>query len=334
MERFMTPLYPLVFEPVYKDYIWGGERLKTLFGRANTPTPCAESWEISDRPEGMSVVSRGPLKGVTLAALTHERAPEMFGAGNSPDRFPLLCKIIDAHSRLSVQTHPNEVSAPALGGEPKTEAWYVLQSEPGAFVYAGLHPGVGEAELRQALSDGSVENLLRKLPVKRGDVVFLPGGRVHAIGEGCLLYEVQQNSNTTYRLFDWNRAGTDGKPRELHVEQALKTVLWRDEDDALMPPGCIGKIDFYRASKIYSLLDCPWFRIQFLDVCGVFVENRAQPAAEIVFVETGTVNIESNGVALDLAPGDTALLPACLEGYVAAPLRDRAGLLRIAVALP
>ena len=222
-----SALAPLLFRPVYKDYLWGGSRIAGRFGRAGAPSPCAESWEVSCHPDGMSVVEGGPFDGRSLDSLCREFGAALVGSWcENPGRFPVIVKLIDATSRLSVQVHPSEESAARFGGDPKTEAWYFIDAEPGAAVCAGLKKGVGPRVFSDAVKEKSVPSLLRTVPAEPGKAVFIPGGTVHAICEGCLVLEVQQNSNTTYRVYDWDRTGPDGRPRELHVQRALEAISW------------------------------------------------------------------------------------------------------------
>jgi mannose-6-phosphate isomerase len=221
------------------ERVWGGRRLAELFGKPLPPgAPIGESWEVVDRPEAQSVVSQGRFAGASLNDLwTTQR--ELFGerAIDAGDRFPLLVKLLDCAQTLSVQVHPPADVAARLGGEPKTELWVVLHAPPGSCIYAGLRAGVGRAEFEQALRRGEdVSLLLHRIPVTAGDVMFLPAGRIHAIGAGCVIAEVQQSSDTTYRVYDFNRPGLDGKPRELHVEQSLKAIDWDDAEPGLLRP--------------------------------------------------------------------------------------------------
>lgn len=224
MDRFPVPL---LFRPVYKDYLWGGTRLSSRFGRAGTPDPCAESWEASAHPDGMSVVEGGPFAGRTLASLCEEFGGALLGRDVEGRKFPVLVKLIDARDRLSVQVHPNDANAARTHGEPKTEMWYFLDAPEGAVVCAGLKKGVGPRIFSDAVKQGTVASLLNAVPAVPGKALFIPGGLVHAICEGCLVLEVQQSSNTTYRVHDWDRVGKDGKPRELHVAQAMETIDWK-----------------------------------------------------------------------------------------------------------
>jgi mannose-6-phosphate isomerase len=218
---------PLFLRPFLRPLVWGGTRLAYVFGKGTADAPIAEAWELADREEGSSVVVGGPLDGASLTEVTRERGEALLGpAGVRASwngRFPVLFKLIDAADRLSVQVHPGREDLPRLPGgtEPKDEAWLILDAAPGSVIYRGLRDGLGLPALEQALALGQVEHALHSFAPARGDVVHLPPGTLHAIGAGVLLAEVQQNSDTTYRVWDWGRPGTDGKMRPLHVPEAL-----------------------------------------------------------------------------------------------------------------
>jgi len=223
----MTDLYPLRFWPILRRYLWGGRRLGSVLAKELGPgDDYAESWEICDRGPDQSVVGWGPLAEVSLHELLVERGPEILGRHHRQDRFPLLMKFLDARRTLSVQVHPNDAQAAALDPPDlgKSEAWVVLDAEPGSLIYAGLKPGVDRGNLAEAIRQGTCQDCLYQFEPAVGDCVFLPAGTVHALGEGLLVAEIQQSSDTTYRLFDWNRLGTDGKPRALHVAAALDVI--------------------------------------------------------------------------------------------------------------
>lgn len=313
----MNPLHaPLVFAPVYKDYIWGGSRIPAAYARSGAPGVCAESWEISAHPDGMSVVAAGAFANQSLgeladrfgAGLTGSRAPD-------PRRFPLLFKLIDARDRLSVQVHPNNGNAAQTGGEPKTEMWYVLDRTPGASLYAGLADGVTPDALRDALAAGSAEACLVRLPVERGQALFIPGGLVHAIGAGCLVYEVQQNSNTTYRLYDWNRTGADGKPRALHIEESFKTIDWTLRPPRMQAPvsrgGCGGNV-------WSDVVSCAFFTLRKLELAQPLAVPVDGTSFHALFVEKGRASVSAGGETAVLAAGSSALVPAGAGGYTLA----------------
>lgn len=308
MTSSATIRVPLIFRPVYRDYIWGGDRILHKYGRAAPPGIYAESWEISARPEGMSVVAAGPWAGQTLQDLIDRRPADVLGAGASAG-FPLLIKLIDARERLSVQVHPDETAAARHGGEPKTEAWYILEAQPGAQVFAGLKPGLRRRDLEDAIRQGRVEETLTALPVQAGDTVFIPGGLVHALDAGILLLEVQQNSNTTYRLYDWDRVGHDGRPRAVHVAEALRTIRWDLRESAIQPPtplpprpDCDGE----------SLIQCRQFQMERWRI-GQALDDPADGRFRAWFVVSGTLRVAGGAEEIAVPAGTTFLLPAALE---------------------
>lgn len=224
---------PLFFTHHFFTRIWGGRALSSVFHRElpDDGQPYGESWEISDRPEFTSQVKNGPLEGKSLTALWANKTSreEIFGTGYDHFvRFPLLCKILDARDTLSVQVHPPASVAPELGGESKTEAWYVAAAEKNAVIYSGWKDAYTLDQVRTALNTGRVSELIHKIRPSAGDSLFIPSGRIHALGAGLLIYEIQENSDTTYRLFDWNRTDDSGQPRELHIEQSLKSIAMDD----------------------------------------------------------------------------------------------------------
>lgn len=228
---------PLVFRPMPKERIWGGRKLEEQWGKElPAGVPVGESWEISDRPEGQSVVVEGPFAGTSLRDLMERHGEELMGRPVAPgERFPWLVKILDCRQDLSLQVHPPAEKALALDGEPKTEMWYFAEADPGAQIYVGLRSGVTREEFVRRLDDGSVAECFHRHPVRAGDAMFLPSGRAHALGAGNLVFEIQQNSDTTYRVFDWNRIGLDGKPRALHREPALESIDFSDTHSELIP---------------------------------------------------------------------------------------------------
>lgn len=230
---------PITFNPLYMERVWGGRELEREYLRQlpYPDRPIGESWEIADREDEQSIVADGPLAGSSLHELWTRHRNEIFGKG-LPDsaRFPILIKVLDARDDLSIQVHPPANLASELGGEPKTEMWFIAGCEPGAKLYVGLKHGTTRSQFQQAINEGTVEEMVHELTPSAGDSIFIPSGRLHAIGAGFLIHEIQQNSDTTYRVFDWNRVGLDGKPRDLHVAQSLASIDFDDFEPTMDEP--------------------------------------------------------------------------------------------------
>ena len=305
-------LTPLLFKPIYKDYLWGGDRLSRKYSRP-TPSRCAESWELSDHDHGMSVVESGPWSGKTLRELIESRGESLFGKNRHYSRFPLLIKLIDARDRLSVQVHPNEKTAPLTQGDPKTEMWYALDGSPGMAVYAGLAEGTTPEIFTEHLKTGDMNSVLSRHELHPGEVVFIPGGLVHAIDRGCFLLEVQQNSDTTYRLWDWGRVDAiSGKPRELHLEQAMKTVDWNNHDDPLVRPLSFEK---HGRNSETGLIANDFFIMNSYRIEEPQVFDTRQRCFDVFFMVKGNVRISWDSDFLSVDEGRTVLIPASLGEY-------------------
>jgi mannose-6-phosphate isomerase len=325
----MTPLYPLRFEPLFKRYLWGGRRLETVLGKQlGDGADYAESWEVADHHAGQSIVAAGPLAGTSLGTLVRERGRELLGRhapailGGEP-RFPLLFKYLDSQRDLSVQVHPDDAAAarlapPDLG---KTEAWVIVAAEPGSRVYAGLRAGINRQQLAEATAAGRTAECLHAFEPLVGDCIFIPAGTVHALGAGLVVAEIQQASDTTYRLFDWNRVGPDGQPRPLHIEQALAAIDYSAGPATPVVP---------QATE--------WPHVERLVACDKFVLDRwtisdgatlgGDGRMHIVTVLEGSAVLEpmgGGGVAeagddvRRLTRGQTVLLPACLPALTLSP---------------
>ena len=245
---------PITFKPLYMERVWGGRKLEHVYNRTlPDPTqPFGESWEIVDREGEQSIVDEGPLAGKSLHELWTTRREELFGAGyESHPRFPILIKVLDARDDLSIQVHPPVHLAAELGGEPKTEMWFIADCDPGAKLYVGLKRGVTKADFEQAIANGSVADCVHAVSPQPGDSIFIASGRLHAIGAGFLIHEIQQNSDTTYRVFDWNRLGLDGKPRELHVGQSLASIDFDDFEPSMDDPDgdTLAACEYFKTDK-------------------------------------------------------------------------------------
>lgn len=228
------------FKAPVKKRVWGGQNLKTLFNRdIPADEPIGESWEVCDRADDQSeMVERGQDSGAPLHELwTADNKETLFGT-NAPnsERFPILIKLLDAQAKLSLQVHPPANLADKFNGEPKTEMWYFLETAKDAAIYVGLKKGVSKEDFAQAIEDKKVADCFHVLPTETGEVMFLPSGRVHAIGEGNVILEIQQNSDTTFRVYDWDRMGTDGKPRDLHIEESMECINFNDVEPQFTQP--------------------------------------------------------------------------------------------------
>lgn len=308
----MPTLPPLTFAPILKQIRWGGRRLGDVLGKPiGDASDYAESWELVDHGDDQSVVIAPPdseVAGWTLASLVQDHAADLFGVASERTQFPLLIKFLDASDRLSVQVHPDDMLAkqfdPVENG--KTEAWVILDAEPGAVLYAGLKEGVTESELRDALAEGTVETLLHTIEVKAGDCVFIPAGTIHAIGEGVLLAEVQQASDMTFRLYDWGRLGADGEPRPLHIEESIRATDWQRGPVDPVVPDVISDGD----NRHEHLVACEFFQIDRLTTKRDLTLPTSQTARVLIGIE-GEGTLASDDVPEQkFGRGRTILIPA------------------------
>jgi mannose-6-phosphate isomerase len=304
-------LYPLTFQPIFKERIWGGRELERLYAKKiPVGKPIGEAWEISDRPGDASVIANGPLAGKNLRWLMENHARELLGDAKpaGENRFPFLIKILDAREKLSLQVHPPASKAAELKGEPKTEMWFIADAAPGAELFVGFKRGVTRAEFEKKISDGSVADCFHRIPVRAGDTMFLPSGRVHAIGDGLVIFEIQQNSDTTYRVFDWNRTGFDGKPRELHIAQSLASIDFNDFEPKLVETKFTGD-----EVKVRPLVSDPLFNVEALEMKSGASLNLKSRKLQIVAAVRGELEVQSNSASVKLSVGQFCLIPASLE---------------------
>ncbi|MSU59649.1 MAG: mannose-6-phosphate isomerase [Pedosphaera sp.] len=305
-------LYPLTFQPIFKERVWGGRNLARLFGKKLPgPQPIGESWEISDRPGDASVISNGPLAGKDLRWLMENHATELLSDARALNgRFPLLIKLLDAQEKLSLQVHPPAHKAVELRGEPKTEMWFIADAAPGAELFVGLRRGVTRAEFERKIRDGSVADCFHRVPVRAGDAMFLPSGRVHAIGAGLVIFEIQQNSDTTYRVFDWNRVGLDGQPRELHVAQSLASIDFDDFEPAAVREKLTGDAN----QQHRTLVRDPLFNVEQTSLAAGATLPLPPRQMQILACVSGTLSVTAANGKVNLSVGEFCLVPACLAG--------------------
>jgi len=299
--------YPLKFRPIYKQRIWGGQRLREVFGKELPPgEKIGESWELADLPEDKSVIANGELAGRTLRSAIEQYPKEITGDENFALPFPLLIKILDAEDVLSVQVHPDPDTCQRMGkGEPKTECWYIIAAEPGAVIYKGLKKGVTKEKFAEAIEKGTVAETLVKVLVRAGECHFLPAGTAHAIGPGLLIAEIQTPSDTTYRVFDWNRLDDAGNARELHIAEALESINFDQSSDELF------------VTTIGLLADCEYFTIN-RGHQGKGCELLLAPGKMktlIMLSGCGTI-LGTEGDIVKFRAGDCLLIPAAYKGAV------------------
>jgi mannose-6-phosphate isomerase len=309
----MSGTYPLVFEPELKEKVWGGRGLGRILGKELPPEgSIGESWEVY----GESVVANGPHAGRTVDSLREELGERLVGARLTPLAdlpFPLLFKYIDATEMLSVQVHPDDAYAREHTGYPygKTEAWYIVAAEPGARIVHGWKRPTSREEVEAAVKENRLEELLEYVPVSAGDVIHAPAGTVHALGGGIVLGELQQNSDTTYRLYDWGRMGLDGKPRELHLRESLETLNYdlteRHKTPALEAP--------HDGALRRFLVACRYFVIESLEGEGPLDMTTGGERFELLSALDGPVRLAWEDGELELERGRTALLPAALGSW-------------------
>ena len=300
------------------DRVWGGRELERVYGRTlpDATTPIGESWEIVDRDPEQSIVKEGPFAGKSLHELWTGHREEIFGEGlPDSERFPILIKILDARDDLSIQVHPPIDKADELGGEPKTEMWVIADADPDAKLYIGLKNGVTRADFEKAIAEGTVEQAVHAVSPKAGESIFIPSGRLHAIGAGLLIHEIQQNSDTTYRVFDWNRVGLDGKPRQLHVEQSLASIDFADFEPGMDTPN--GDV----------LAECAYFKTNRRTLASG--ESLANPDANR-FTLVGVVEGELTSTdGRTFVKGDYFLLPRGAE-----PVKAKGQTVALQIELP
>jgi mannose-6-phosphate isomerase len=317
-----TQLYPLKFAPIYKDKMWGGNQMEPLLNRKlpKLADPIGEAWEIVDRPDEQSIVSEGELAGMTLEELVENYGSALVGSLFQGGRFPLLVKIIDAGKRLSLQVHPDRSVCAEIGegAEPKTEMWYIMGALPNAQIMAGLKSKTTRQQVMDNLTSADIEKCLQIFPSIPGDAYFISSGTIHAIGAGNLLLEIQQSSDTTYRVSDWGRVDSNGIPRELHVEKAIKSIHFTDRTSPRIS-GVYGVAD--RNRKYPVINHCPFFIVDDLRVVDELPETTAPGKSfHMLTAINHPIKVGSSLFNTILQPGETGLIPACFGQYKITPI--------------
>jgi mannose-6-phosphate isomerase len=307
----MSELYPLKFRTIFKDKIWGGEKIKTILGKDFAPLPnCGETWEISGVEGNISEVAEGPLAGKNLKALIQEYQAELVGESvyeKYGDEFPLLVKFIDANADLSIQVHPDdELARKRHNSFGKTEMWYIFQADEGSKLISGFNQPMTQEKYLEAFNSGKLTDILNEEPVQADDVFFLPAGRVHTIGKGLLLAEIQQTSDITYRIYDFDRTDAQGNKRELHVEEALDAIDYRhyDEYKTKYEP---------KKNEPVQLAACPYFMTNRLEYTQNTERNYQGLDSFVIYVcMEGQAEIIAGGKGYTMQKGDAYLIPASI----------------------
>lgn len=318
-------LYPLIFDPILKDRIWGGTKLETDLGKANLPTrTTGESWELSAVEGDVSVVKEGVYAGKPLTELLEKNPEEILGTKVHEQfgtQFPLLFKFLDAREDLSIQVHPNdELAKKRHNSFGKTEMWYVMQADEGSRIIVGFKKKSSAEEYLNHLENKNLIEILNEVPAEKGQVFFLETGTIHAIGAGIVIAEIQQTSDITYRIYDWDRVDANGKGRELHVEQALDAMNYNTTDTQ--------KEYSREANKSNVMVDCPYFTTSYLPLDGTTDFSKDGSSFTVFICTEGQYSIAYQGVAYNYKKGDTVLIPAAMKSF---SLTGKATLLEISI---
>lgn len=306
-------MYPIKLKPAFKDYLWGGTRLRDDFGKDCDFDKIAESWELSCHKDGNSVVADGEFAGLTLAQYIEKEGKSVLGTNCEKfENFPILIKLIDAKDNLSVQVHPNNEYAQRVEGEyGKTEMWYVVDCDEGASLLYGFKHNITKEEFRERIENNTLLEVTNSVPVKKGDVFFIEAGTLHAIGKGILIAEIQQNSNTTYRIYDYGRVGADGKPRQLHIDKAVDvTNLCPAKPYPQSEPVDMGGWTKKRLAK------CEYFTVDVINVdTSAALEADKSSFVNILVLDGGCVLSSEGNDAVELKKGDSVFIPAGLGKF-------------------
>ncbi len=307
-------LYPMKLEAPLKDYLWGGTRLKDEYGKKTNLDKVAESWELACHKDGKSKIVNGEAAGLFLEDWLAGQDKSVLGTNAAPfPYFPLLIKLIDAKGDLSVQVHPDNDYAMRVEGEyGKTEMWYIVDCEPGASLLYGFKEKISKEEFERRIADNTLLEVCNRVPVKKGDVFFIDSGTLHAIGKGILICEIQQNSNTTYRIYDYGRVGKDGKPRELHVKKAIDVTKL---EPPTKPTTALAKIDIIPGLDMKLLAECEYFTAYHATLKGEASLKAGSESFQTFTVLSGSLKLTSGDTVLDFYKGESVFIPAGLGIY-------------------
>lgn len=308
----MRQIKPILMKPCYKEYLWGGSRLKQNYGKIDAPDIAAESWELSCHPDGLTRVGNGEFQGETLLELAQKQGNQWFGR-QCKNELPVLVKLIDAKQNLSIQVHPSDQTArPEFGERGKAEMWYIVDCEPHAYIYYGFSKQIDQDEMIKRAKDGSICQVLNKVHVSPGDVFYILPGTIHAIGAGNLIAEIQQSSNTTFRVYDYQRVGADGKQRELHLERAAQVMNYKP----IIPEECRANSSAVFPGFVLSeMFSCSYFRAFRLDVNGRVMLKCDEDSFQHLLCVEGAATLTVGGEAYPISRGQSYFLPANLGNY-------------------
>lgn len=303
----------LKLNPVFKDYIWGGDKLKKLYHKSSNLESVAESWELSTHKDGQCVIAEGEYAGQTLSSYIKDKGKAVLGEScSTEEELPILIKLIDAKDNLSVQVHPDDSYAVKNEGDlGKTEMWYILEAEKGAQLIYGFKKDITKKAFRQYIVDNTLTDVLNAVNVQKGDVFFINPGTMHAIGKGIMIAEIQQSSNVTYRVYDYGRIGTDGKPRELHVEKAIEVTTLEKADKAKVQYSFKDYEGYLKA----TLAMCKYFTVQLLDIKSEAKMVTDQTSFNSLLVVEGEAKLYSDKETLTVKKGDSIFIPAGYGKY-------------------
>ncbi len=320
-------LYPFLFNPILQSVVWGGHKLTNYKGLELNNKPIGESWEVSTVPNKTSIIDNGKYKGIDLTSIIKTFPIEILGKAVSErynGQMPLLAKFIDAQQDLSIQVHPNdEMAQREHGKKGKSEMWYIIDAKPGSYLYAGFNKEITQEEYKERITNNTITEVLAKHEVNTGDVFYLPAGRIHAIGAGILLAEVQQSSDVTYRIYDYNRKGLDGKPRELHTELAAQALDYHVEPEyRTLYDGKINKANL--------IIDSPYFSVRVTENTKSFHRNMLKYDSFVISMcieGDCEIKIRDTGNSITLRHGYTCLIPAAIADYDIIPANGRTKIL-------